>query len=159
MYNDLIVEFRLPAVVRTHDVDVCAGVILVTERSLSLHWIVVMVGFCTHGNELSLHTIKNVSSSWRTYHHYTQMSRNSSVRIAMGFRARDRFPAGGKFSLLHRVHTGSGAHQASYPMGTGDPFTGDKADGAWSSPPPPPTSAEVKKIWICTSTPTYAFMT
>jgi hypothetical protein len=36
------------------------------------------------------------------------------------------------FSLHHRVQTGSGAHPASYPMGTRGSFPGDKAAGAWS---------------------------
>jgi len=30
----------------------------------------------------------------------------------------------------HRVQTGSEAHPASYPMGTGGPYLGDKAAGA-----------------------------
>jgi hypothetical protein len=42
-----------------------------------------------------------------------------------------RFPAESVyFSLFHRVQTGSGAHSASYPMGTGDSFPGRKAAGA-----------------------------
>jgi len=42
-----------------------------------------------------------------------------------------RFPAGaGNFSLRHHVQTGSGASPASYPMGTGASFPGDKAAGA-----------------------------
>jgi hypothetical protein len=40
----------------------------------------------------------------------------------------------GNFSLHHRVQTGSGAHPASYPMGTRDSFPGGKAAGAWSWP-------------------------
>jgi hypothetical protein len=40
-------------------------------------------------------------------------------------------PSGGwEFSLLHRVQRGSGAHPASYPMGTGRPFPGSNAAGA-----------------------------
>jgi hypothetical protein len=40
-------------------------------------------------------------------------------------------PGGGQeFSLLYVVQTGSGAYAASYPMGTGDSFPGDKAAGA-----------------------------
>jgi hypothetical protein len=31
---------------------------------------------------------------------------------------------------LHVVHTGSGAHPVSYPMGTGGSFPGGKAAGA-----------------------------
>jgi hypothetical protein len=42
-----------------------------------------------------------------------------------------RVPAGaGNFSLHHHIHTGSGAHLASYPMGTRGSFTGGKAAGA-----------------------------
>jgi hypothetical protein len=52
-------------------------------------------------------------------------SRDSSVGIALGYGLDDRgsrvrFPAGdGNFSLHHRVQTSSGAHPASYPVGTG----------------------------------------
>jgi hypothetical protein len=47
--------------------------------------------------------------------------------------SRVRFSAGaGNFSLHHRVHNGSGAHRASYPMGTRGSFPGSKAAGAWS---------------------------
>jgi hypothetical protein len=62
-------------------------------------------------------------------------SRDSSVGIALGYRLDDRgsrvrFPVGaGNFSLHHRVQTGSGAHPASYPMGTGGSFTRGKAAG------------------------------
>jgi hypothetical protein len=47
-----------------------------------------------------------------------------------------RIPAGnGYFSLHHRcVQTGSGAHRASYPMGTRDSFPGGKAAWTWSWP-------------------------
>jgi hypothetical protein len=46
-----------------------------------------------------------------------------------------RVPEGaGNFSLHHRVQNGSEAHPASYPMGTGSPFPGGKAAGAWSWP-------------------------
>jgi hypothetical protein len=42
--------------------------------------------------------------------------------------SRVRFPAGaGNFSLHHRVQNGSGAHPASYPVGTGVSFPGSKA--------------------------------
>jgi hypothetical protein len=33
------------------------------------------------------------------------------------------------FSVLHNVQTGSGAHPASYPMGTCGSFSGGKAAG------------------------------
>jgi hypothetical protein len=54
-------------------------------------------------------------------------------------------PAGtGNFSLRHHVQTGSGAHPASYPVGTGGCFPGanrpvHEADHS------PPSSAEVKE--------------
>jgi len=35
---------------------------------------------------------------------------------------------------LHRVQNGSGAHPASYPLGTGMSFPWGKAAGAWSWP-------------------------
>jgi hypothetical protein len=68
-----------------------------------------------------------------------------------------RFPGGaGNFSPHHCVQTGSGAHPASYPMGTRDSFPGVKrpereADQSL------PSSAEVKNAWSYTSTPQYAF--
>jgi hypothetical protein len=34
-----------------------------------------------------------------------------------------------KFSSHHRIQTGSGAHPASYPVGTGGSFSGGKAAG------------------------------
>jgi hypothetical protein len=40
----------------------------------------------------------------------------------------------GKFSLHHRVLTGSGARPVSYPMGTRGSFPEGKADGSWSWP-------------------------
>jgi hypothetical protein len=56
--------------------------------------------------------------------------------IALGYGLDDlgsrvRFPAwAGKFSLHHRVQNGSGAHTASYPMGTRGCFPGGKVAGA-----------------------------
>jgi hypothetical protein len=37
---------------------------------------------------------------------------------------------GKRFSLLHKVQTVSGTHAASYPVGTGEFFSGGKAVGA-----------------------------
>jgi hypothetical protein len=70
----------------------------------------------------------------------SELHRDSSVGIALiygldGQDPRVRFPAGaGNFSLHHRVQNGSGAHPASYPMGTRGAFPGGKAAGArsWS---------------------------
>jgi hypothetical protein len=66
----------------------------------------------------------------------TTESRDSSVGMVLGYGLDDRgsrvrFPAGtGNFSLHRRVQNGSGAHPASYPMGTRGSFPGDKAAGA-----------------------------
>jgi hypothetical protein len=63
-------------------------------------------------------------------------SRDSSVGVALGYGLDDRgsrvqFPAGaGNFSLHHHVQNGSGAHPASYPMGTRGSFPGGKVAGA-----------------------------
>jgi hypothetical protein len=63
-------------------------------------------------------------------------SRDSSVGIALGYGLDDRgsmvrFPAGVRdFSFHHRVQNGSGAHPASFPMGTRGCFAGGKAAGA-----------------------------
>jgi hypothetical protein len=53
--------------------------------------------------------------------------------------------------------TGPGVHLTSNPMGTGGSTRGVKRLGR-EADHPPPTSAEVKKAWVYTSTPPYAFM-
>jgi hypothetical protein len=59
-----------------------------------------------------------------------------------------RVPAGaGNFSLHHHSQIGSGAHPASYPVGTRGSFPGCEADHS------PPSNAEVKNAWGYTSTP------
>jgi hypothetical protein len=61
------------------------------------------------------------------------LNQNSSVGIAIRYGLDDlmigvRFAVGaGNISLHHRVQTGSGAHPASYPTGTGGCFPGGKA--------------------------------
>jgi hypothetical protein len=58
--------------------------------------------------------------------------------VSLGYRLDDRgvrVPVGaGNSSPHHRVQTGSGAHAASYPIGTRGSFSGEKAAGAWSWP-------------------------
>jgi hypothetical protein len=77
-------------------------------------------------------------------------SRDSSVRIALGYGLDDRgskvrFPVGGgNFSLHHRLQNGSGAHPASYPMGTRALSLGVKRPGR-ETDHSPPSSAEVKE--------------
>jgi hypothetical protein len=67
---------------------------------------------------------------------YTELSRLLYVCVCVCDRSsRVRFPVGvGNFSLHHRVQNDSGAHLASYPMGTRSSFPGSKATGAWSWP-------------------------
>jgi hypothetical protein len=48
------------------------------------------------------------------------------------------------FSSNICVQTGSGAHPASYPMGTGGPFPGTKARPGRDAENSPPSSAEVE---------------
>jgi hypothetical protein len=48
------------------------------------------------------------------------------------------------FSSSPCVKTGSGAHPASYPMGTGGPFHGGEARPGRDADHSPPSSAEVK---------------
>jgi hypothetical protein len=77
-------------------------------------------------------------------------SRDSSVGIALayGLNGRDtrvRFSAGaGNFSFHHRVQNGSGAHPASYLMGTRGSSLGVKLPGREADHSPPST-AEVKE--------------
>jgi hypothetical protein len=55
-----------------------------------------------------------------------------------------RSPAGAKdFSSSLCVQTDSGAHPASCPMGTGDPFPGGNARPGRDADHSPPSSAEV----------------
>jgi hypothetical protein len=69
-------------------------------------------------------------------------SRDSSFSIKIG---RFRFLAGARLYLLHSIQTGSGAHPASYPMGTGGDFLGGvKAVRVFETEHSPPSSVEVK---------------
>jgi hypothetical protein len=83
---------------------------------------------------------------------FTHMSQDSSVGIATGYGLDDRgsrfrFLAGaGKFSLYHRVETGSGAHWASYPMCARGYSLGVKRPGR-EAVHSPSSSAEVKE-WV-----------
>jgi hypothetical protein len=64
---------------------------------------------------------------------------------------------GEEFSLLQIFQTGSEVHPPSYSLSTGNSFPGVKRPGR-EVDHSPPTSAEVKKMWIYTSTSPYAFM-
>jgi hypothetical protein len=85
-------------------------------------------------------------------------NRNSSVEIATGWWARVWFPGEAwELSLLRSVQTGPVAHLASYSIGTGDIFRGDKPSGAWNWPLTSPTSAEIR-WWSYRSTPPNVLM-
>jgi hypothetical protein len=89
-------------------------------------------------------------------------SRDSAVGIATGYwldvrGVEVRVPVGSSISLLHIVQTGYGVHPTSYPMGTGALSPGVKRPER-EADHLPPTSAEVKKTWVYTATPLYAFM-
>jgi len=62
--------------------------------------------------------------------------------------SRVRFPAGTGNFFHHRVQNGSGAHPASYPVGSRGSFPVGKAAWAWSWP----LRAEVSNAWSSTST-------
>jgi hypothetical protein len=83
---------------------------------------------------LSFWNLTELILLWVYYWHY----RSSRVR----------FPTGaGNFSLHQRVPNGSGAHPASYPMGTSGSFRGVKRPGR-EADHSPPSSAEVKKCVV-----------
>jgi hypothetical protein len=76
-------------------------------------------------------------------------SRGSSGSIVSDYGLDDwaievRSPTGADFSSSPCVQTGSGAHPASYPMGTGGSFPGGKARPGRDTDHSPPSSAEVK---------------
>jgi hypothetical protein len=101
----------------------------------------------------------------RKYRYVPLMGRSSdsSVGIALACGLDDRcsrvrFSAGaGNFSLHHRIQNGSGAHPASYPMGTRNFSLGVKQPGREANHSPP-SSVEVKNSWSYTSTPQCVFM-
>jgi hypothetical protein len=85
---------------------------------------------------------------------------NSAVGITTGWTTEGsefEYRLSQKSSFFHVVQTKSGAHPASYPMGTGGSFLREKQPGL-EADHSPLTIAEVKRIWISTSTPTYTFM-
>jgi hypothetical protein len=89
------------------------------------------------------------------------VSRNSSVGIATRYELDSQgiwFDSrqGKDSSLLHNVHTGSGVHPVSYPMGTGASFPGVRRQGR-EADHSPPTSADVKKSEAVRPLP-YVFM-
>jgi hypothetical protein len=90
-----------------------------------------------------------VSASF-LYTLHTLMSRGSSGSIVSDYGLDDRAiefrsPTGAEdFSSSPCVQICSGAHPASYPMGTGGPFSGGKARPGRDVDHSPPSSAKVK---------------
>jgi hypothetical protein len=77
---------------------------------------------------------------------FVHQSWDSSVGIETGYGLDDLGSIAGRgksLSLLHSVQTNSGAHPASYPMGTGGVLLGDKVAGC-EADHSPPTNAEVQ---------------
>jgi len=98
---------------------------------------------------LSIYHIKNVSDkSCRIYILCHELG--LSVSIVTGYGQDDQmigvgFPVGAeKFSLQHHTQIGSGAHPASYPMGTRGSFPEGKAAGH-ETDHSPPSSADVQE--------------
>jgi hypothetical protein len=68
--------------------------------------------------------LHNVEKHFYEYQYVAQLVQ----RRPTGWVAGIRFPTGERdYSLLHSVQTGSGAHPASYPVGTGSSFPWTKA--------------------------------
>jgi hypothetical protein len=95
----------------------------------------------SHCNTMSRHDLEDLDL--RIYlpcQLFLPTSRVSLVSIETGYRLDNQtisvwfLRGAGNFSLQHHVQTGSGAHPASYPVGTGGSFPGGKATGAWSWP-------------------------
>jgi hypothetical protein len=76
----------------------------------------------------------------RVYHLIYWKLTGIAQLVWLGYRPEDlgigvRLPAGTRgVSLLHKFQTGSWAHPASYPKGTGSCFRGGKAGGVWIWP-------------------------
>jgi len=84
---------------------------------------------------LQTHDIPASSGTTRYFSHQS-FSSGARFKLLNDFlNVYKQLPAvAGNFSLHHLVKNGSGAHPASYPMGTGGSFPGGKAAGAWSWP-------------------------
>jgi hypothetical protein len=112
------------------------------------------------GHIYTIHSLTLYSNIYRDLCQY--VSRDSAVGVATGYGLDDsevgvRVPVGSRIITSPRRPNGFGVHPTSYPKGTGSSFPGVKRPGREVNHSPP-TSAEVKKMWIYTSTPPYAFM-
>jgi hypothetical protein len=121
-------------------------------RSSACSLVAILTPVHSHVKYNILYSVTSLNGSLRIINNTdtTIQSRDSAVAIATVYELGDqgvgvRGPVGQELSLLYVVQTGSGAHPASYSTGTRDCIPGG-------------TEAEVKKTWIYTSTPPYAFM-
>jgi hypothetical protein len=79
--------------------------------------------------EVPLRMIRNLSHPQLTADYIVGESCDSAVGVALGY-GLGSIPGGaGNFSLHHRVQNDSGAHSASYPMGTRGSFPEVKRPG------------------------------
>jgi hypothetical protein len=77
----------------------------------------------------------------------------------MSWTSEVRFQAGaGIFSPLHRVQTDTEIYPASYPVGAGSSFPGDKAAGVVKLTTRLCLLPKVKNAWSYTSIPSFIFM-
>jgi hypothetical protein len=135
-----ICRFPLPQMPVEMLVIIVAVVITVSSELLAFYvWgIVAQTKHCPRGYQSQcLRSWKLNRQEFCILLMHSTWNRDSAVGIAIGYRLGDggigvRAPVGVKFFFLHFVQTGSGAHPASYPMGTEDLSPGGKVAGAWS---------------------------
>jgi hypothetical protein len=118
---------------------------------------IISAEFCTR-KKLYQQLLRSVLSLFRRYTlvDSSYKSWDSVVDIATG-RPRGRSSSPGRVKNFHVVHTGSGVYPTSIQWVPGALSPGVKLPWgeAYHSPP---ASAEVKKVWMFTSIPSYAFM-
>jgi hypothetical protein len=95
-----------------------------------------------HGDAMSLHTPTEVQDGGTKSIYVARIWVLTTVAREAGIRdwlragrprgRSSRVPIGGQEFSLHVVQIGSAVHPTSSPMGTGAPFPGGKAAGAWS---------------------------
>jgi hypothetical protein len=101
-------------------------------------------------HELNAHMNCNRTIHKYLHNNILNVEPGSSVSAVSGYGLDDRAikvrsPAGAKnFSSILCVQTGSGAHPASCPMGTGGPFSRAKARQGRDADHSPPSNSEVE---------------
>jgi hypothetical protein len=139
---EVTLHFQQPACI--HTVSLCQ---LLPHSALS-----PFPNRCCHGHTTWL-TISDRTIHFKNQFHNTVLDLHikcfSSGSIVSDYGLDDRAievrsPTGVDFSSSPYVQTGSGAHPASYPMGTGGSFPGGKARPGRDADHSPPSSAGVK---------------